>query len=73
VNGRQAAAINHLKIVGRDVHRYASYAIEYGLTPDQIKEAIADGVNAAAREEEPWHGTEQASDSTCGPMPIGAH
>lgn len=46
MNGRQQAALDHLKLVGRDVHRYASYALKYGLTPDQIKQAITDGVNA---------------------------
>jgi hypothetical protein len=51
MNGRQAAAINHLQLVGRDVHRYASYALEYGLTPDQIKQAIADGVAHAEQAE----------------------
>lgn len=51
MNGRQQAAIDHLKMVGRDVHRFGSYAIKYGLTPDQIKEAIADGVASAEEAE----------------------
>lgn len=51
MNGRQKAALDHLKLVGRDVHRYASYALEYGLTQDQIKQAIADGVAQAEEAE----------------------
>jgi uncharacterized protein YpmB len=51
VNGRQEAAITHLRLVGRDVHRYASYALEYGISAEQVKQAIADGVAAAEREE----------------------
>jgi hypothetical protein len=47
MNGRQQAAIDHLKMVGRDVHRFSSYALNYGLTEDQIKQAIADGVQEA--------------------------
>ncbi|WIA95825.1 hypothetical protein [Curtobacterium sp. MCBA15_004] len=47
MNSRQQAAIDHLKMVGRDVHRFSSYAIEYGLTEKQIKQAITDGVRQA--------------------------
>jgi hypothetical protein len=64
MNGRQEAAITHLRLVGRDVHRYASYALEYGVSAEQAKQAIADGIAAAEREEGTWRASEPSSRSS---------
>lgn len=50
MNGMQQAAVTHLHMVGRDVHRYVVLAREHGLRDDQIKQAIADGVAMAEKE-----------------------
>jgi len=50
MNGRQQAAVTHLHMVGRDVHRFVVLAREHGLPEEDIKQAIADGVAMAEKE-----------------------
>lgn len=56
MNGRQQAAVTHLQMVGRDIHRFVVLAREHGLPEEDIKQAIADGVAMAEKEEEAQHG-----------------
>lgn len=51
MNGRQQAAVTHLRMVGRDLQRFVVLAREHGLPEEDIEQAIADGVAMAEKAE----------------------